>query len=77
MNLDLNTTARKGEKTVEKACPYLANNTYSVIIANLARPIGEFNEKVELEILKHQRTESQLPADGSPEKEPTQEDVRS
>ena len=38
-NLDLNTTARKNEKTVEKASPYLINATFSVIIANLARPI--------------------------------------
>ena len=47
-NLDLNTTARKNEKTVEKASPYLINATYSVIIANLARPIGEFNNDIEL-----------------------------
>lgn len=39
-NLDLNTTARKNEKTVEKASPYLINSTFSVLIANLARPIG-------------------------------------
>ena len=44
-NLDLNTTARKNEKTVEKASPYLINATYSVLIANLARPIGEFNDE--------------------------------
>jgi hypothetical protein len=47
-NLDLNTTARKGEKTVEKASPYLINSTYSVIIANLARPIGPFEFDTEL-----------------------------
>ena len=53
-NLDLNTTARKGEKSVEKASPYLVNSTYAVLIANLARPdqsgfkIGEFNETLEL-----------------------------
>ena len=47
-NLDLNTTARKNEKTVEKASPYLINATYSVVIANLARPIGEFREEQEL-----------------------------
>lgn len=47
-NLDLNTTARKGEKGVEKASPYLVNSTYSVIIANLARPIGPFNYETEL-----------------------------
>jgi hypothetical protein len=47
-NLDLNTTARKNEKSVEKASPYLINATYSVLIASLARPIGEFNEAYEL-----------------------------
>ena len=47
-NLDLNTTARKNEKTVEKASPYLSNATYAVLIANLARPIGDFNEEFEL-----------------------------
>lgn len=51
-NLDLNTTARKGEKTVEKASPYLINNTFSVIIANLARPIGPFDFDHELFVYK-------------------------
>jgi len=50
-NLDLNTTARKNEKTVEKASPYLVNSTYAVLIANLARPIALFDEKTELELL--------------------------
>lgn len=30
-NLDLNTTARKGERTIEKFSPYLNNATYAVI----------------------------------------------
>ena len=30
-NLDLNTTARKNEKTIEKFSPYLINATYAVI----------------------------------------------
>ena len=47
-NLDLNTTARKNEKTVEKASPYLIHGTYATIIANLTRPIGPFNEEQEL-----------------------------
>jgi len=42
-NLDLNTTARKNEKTVEKASPYLINGTYCVVQSNLAYPIGCFN----------------------------------
>jgi hypothetical protein len=51
-NLDLNTTAKKNEKTVEKASPYLINATYGVIIASLARPIGEFHEDYELALYK-------------------------
>lgn len=47
-NLDLNTTARKNEKTVEKASPYLINGTFATIIANLTRPIGPFEEEKEL-----------------------------
>lgn len=53
-NLDLNTTARKDIKTVEKASPYLINNTYSTVIANLARPIGFFDEEIELQAFKKQ-----------------------
>jgi hypothetical protein len=59
-NLDLNTTAKKGETSVEKASPYLNNNTFAVIIANLARPIGAFDEKEELEMMKMRRTGSVL-----------------
>ena len=47
-NLDLNTTARKNEKTVEKFSPYLINATYAVIQANLSFPIGSFNAEAEL-----------------------------
>lgn len=47
-NLDLNTTARKNEKTIEKFSPYLMNATYAVIQANLAFPIGSFDIKEEL-----------------------------
>jgi len=69
-NLDLNTTARKNEKTVEKASPYLINSTYSVIIANLARPIGMFDEKAELELLYPTETVP-TPIEESHEKEGT------
>ena len=47
-NLDLNTTARKNEKTVEKFSPYLINATYCVMQANLAHPIGSFNLEREM-----------------------------
>lgn len=43
-NLDLNKTAKKNEKAVERFSPYLVNSTYAVIQANLAYPIGKFNE---------------------------------
>ena len=48
-NLDLNTTARKGERQVEKGSPYLVNNTYAVLAADLAFPIEKFNEAAELD----------------------------
>ena len=44
-NLNLNTTARKNEKNVEKCSPYLSNMTYFVLQANLAYPIAPFDEK--------------------------------
>ncbi len=44
-NLDLNSTARKGEKNQEKCSPYMQNLTYFVLQANLAYPIGTFDEK--------------------------------
>lgn len=47
-NLDLNTTARKNEKTIEKFSPYLINATYAVVQANLSYPIGTFNLEQEL-----------------------------
>lgn len=52
----MNTTARKGEKQVEKASPYLINSTYSVIIAELARPIGPFDLDAELAMHKRQQS---------------------
>jgi hypothetical protein len=50
-NLDLNTTARKGERGIEKFSPYLINATYAVMTAELAFPIGSFNEEAELKKL--------------------------
>ena len=47
-NLDLNTTARKNEKTIEKFSPYLNNATYAVMQANLSYPIGSFNHAAEM-----------------------------
>lgn len=54
-NLDLNTTARKNEKTVERCCPYLINATHSIVIATLARPIGPFDEKQELALWREEK----------------------
>jgi hypothetical protein len=53
-NLDLNTTARKGERGVDTGSPYLNASTFSVIIANLARPIGPFDHDKELAEYKKQ-----------------------
>ena len=47
-NLDLNTTARKGERGIDKFSPYLINATYAVITAEMAYSIGSFNEEAEL-----------------------------
>ena len=52
LNLDLNTTAKKMEKTLEKFSPYLINHTYAVLTCDLSYPIGWFNEEAELEALK-------------------------
>ena len=67
----MNTTAKKGEKSVEKASPYLVNSTYAVLIANLARPIGEFNEALELNEYRKEQNKLQ----GI--EEPTAEDPKS
>lgn len=40
------------ERTIEKFSPYLINATYAVITADLAYPIGWFNEEAELAALK-------------------------
>lgn len=48
----MNTTARKNERGIEKASPYLINATYCVIVAELANPIGSFNEEAELKLLR-------------------------
>ena len=69
-NLDLNTTAKKNETTVERASPYLVNASYSMMTAKIARPIGDFNELQELRTYKrHQRGEAEEkiePGDTSP-----------
>ena len=52
-NLNLNKTARKNEKAVERFSPYLVNSTFAVIQANLAYPIGSFNMAKELQALEH------------------------
>lgn len=47
-NLDLNTTARKGERGIDKFSPYLINATYAVLTAEMAYAIGSFNEEAEM-----------------------------
>jgi hypothetical protein len=51
-NLDLNTTAKKNERQIEKSSPYLLHATYAVITAELSYPIGVFNEALELQLVK-------------------------
>lgn len=59
-NLDLNTTARRNEKTVEKFSPYLSHATYFVLQANLAVKLGSFNHEAEME--SHQKEEEKKAA---------------
>ena len=83
-NLDLNTTARKNEKTVEKASPYLVNATYGVLIANLARPVGAFDADKELQAYKRKlridagetipEPTAAAPVEGTVSPDPTAED---
>ena len=47
-DLDLNTSAKKGQAKTEQFSPYLINSTYVVIMANLCYPIGSFNLSKEL-----------------------------
>lgn len=42
--LDLNTTARRNDKVIDKFSPYMSHMTYFVLKADLACPIGSFNE---------------------------------
>lgn len=46
-NLELNTTARRNDKTLDKFSPYMTHMTYAVIEAKLAFPIGSFVDKIE------------------------------
>lgn len=48
----MNTTARKGERGIEKFSPYLINATYAILTAELAFPVGSFNEESELKKLQ-------------------------
>ena len=60
-NLDLNTTARKNERTIEKFSPYLNNATYAVIQANLSYPIDAFDSTAELAAATATEEESKAP----------------
>lgn len=53
--LDLNTTAKKAERTVEHFSPYLENTTFAVIVADLAYPVGSFNEQAELKKIQEEK----------------------
>lgn len=50
-NLNLNTTARKEERAIERFSPYLVFGTFYVISVDIAYNIGEFNEQEELKKL--------------------------
>ena len=57
---DLNTTARKAERTIEKSSPYLINATYAVLAADLSYPIGSFDEEAEIKRIKEQQEDSKI-----------------
>jgi len=59
-NLDLNTTARKGERQVERGSPYYTNSTYAIIAADVAFPIAKFDEKKELLKVQQEREAAAL-----------------
>ena len=69
-NLDLNATARKAEKIVEKSSPYLVNGTYFLVTVDLARNIGEFDEKEELKRLEDERKAAIEAEEGKKSPEP-------
>jgi hypothetical protein len=47
-NLDLNTTAKRADTNVVLVSPYMEHSTFSVLVANLAFPIGSFDLEKEL-----------------------------
>ena len=59
-NLDLNKTARKNERAVERFSPYLVHATYAVVQAELSYPIGSFDEAAELLAAEQKRLQEQL-----------------
>lgn len=46
--LDLNTTARRNDKIIDKFSPYMQHLTYFVLNAYLAFPIGSFSQTKDL-----------------------------
>uniref|UniRef100_A0A7S3KUT2 Uncharacterized protein n=1 Tax=Euplotes crassus TaxID=5936 RepID=A0A7S3KUT2_EUPCR len=79
-NLNLNTTARKEERAIEKFSPYLVNGTFYVISVDLAYNIGEFDEEEEFSKLKPQDEQEATPEDEkeeSPQDEEKSEEQKS
>jgi hypothetical protein len=69
--LDLNATARKAERTIEKANPYLVNATFFIVSVDLAHPLGTFNEEAEKKLIQ-QKLDGEsgaplVPGNASPE----------
>lgn len=53
LQLDLNSTARKNDKVIDKFSPYMSNMTYFVIKAELAHPIGAPDDKAKMRVTAH------------------------
>lgn len=57
--LDLNTTARKNDKVIDKFSPYMQHMTYFVLTAELAHSIGSFDEAKQMEKVKEELNRSE------------------
>lgn len=58
----MNTTAKKGERGIEKFSPYLINATYAVLTAEMAIPIGSFSEELEMKKILAAKQEAEAAA---------------
>lgn len=63
--LDLNTTARRNDKIIDKFSPYMQHLTYFVLNAHLAFPIGSFSQTKDLAEAQRETAKTPSAADQS------------